>query len=286
MGDPPNLFHNRRIESPLEVSITFQDRALQDQLKKRYIAEFQRFFTTLLRFVEYTSRAGNRPREAEIATRIRRLIETDRPSLKVLSRALKELEASEEVFALLPDDFPGIPSFLTGSGGRLDGSRGQKFSKQDFELVINLLSALRELDVSYFAAKFKLLYSERDQVMIVREVSLLSGEQLVCLFELRDTEAYLKTHLLSDGDLYPDELTSFPINANDRTVFRCMVDESPSDKRPDLVEIFRSLLNTALQNLEALFYDVNLRHIGPLRAYPRRFYFLDVANVLRSKVTT
>jgi predicted ATPase len=65
----------------------------------------------------------------------------------------------------------------------------------------------------------------------------------------------------------------------DRTVFRCVAKDEPEAQHFDVSTVFRSILTNALQGLEDLFQDTMLKHIGPLRAYPRRFYLLDIANV-------
>jgi hypothetical protein len=48
MGEPPNLFHNKRINQPLQISTTFLAPGLLEQLSYRYFSELQWYLTQVL----------------------------------------------------------------------------------------------------------------------------------------------------------------------------------------------------------------------------------------------
>jgi hypothetical protein len=188
MGDPQNLFHNRQVDKPLEISITYTNEPLLRDLQSGYLAEFQFYLVNVLR-------ANTTSHFTDLVRPVRqRLMNYYDVNWDDLSGAIESIEQAQDSI----DQFPGADSPAVRLPIFLDPSlysdqfapRATLLSKDQLGMILSLLRAFKDVKSASFTVVFELNYRDDDQLIGISEISLRNGPVVLISVESRFKRRY------------------------------------------------------------------------------------------------
>ena len=159
---------------------------------------------------------------------------------------------------------------------------------EEFERVhvfSNSFRVLKETDIKVtFDIGYKNNSKEDDSRLIIKSVNILSGEKSFIKFDLYKRE--LSSDIIQDDFL--------PINYRSKLAGRVNEESSIfefielqyitrwpylSKKRTLSLELVLRFINTLINEIKVTFNEEIINHVSPLRASPKRYYYVDRAQV-------
>jgi len=285
IGNPKNFFFNQNTSENFEISLTFASHSFLRRIKDLYYRDFLGFLFSIIQYYEYSLRKISSTNKfvEKFAANAKRL-ESQKPLTdEELQDFLEFLDIASKEVSKIPNDK------RTSFGFRHIAVRGRVMrfdepptvSALDLERTHRLLSALQKAvsDTEFtYTAKIFLTGSEEAKYLRINELALSQKNQDILKVVLQDgSVSKISSAFCEDKyvDNYQKSLDKF-VNPTS-TIFSFFKNQKGEVDRYQYPELVRSIFFAAQNELSEYFEDENISHIGPLRAYPKRFYFLDIA---------
>jgi len=296
LGEGKNIFRKQDASKKLVFKIDFSENSLIDNLKRQLI--FRRYDELL----EYAGFSQNIILKQSHSNKNIHQFENLFHRERFNSR--KEFKVDEK---LLPE-IDKILTLISEGTGQLKKMQKEKIIFEDyfyhrnprllknietkkeqikdsFEFLINLSNKLKE--DSTFSVEYEIQL--KDNILLISNFKLLIDNDI--LFEVN-------TGISKDNSKFSFSIPSIepkkiPQKFNEtikkrflqpRTIFSFLnsdidFDDSQKEDIPILTDIVTQIISETLSELESYFDEENINYVSPLRAHPKRYYFLDKAKI-------
>ena len=306
IGDPRNFFFNRNVDDNFTISISFQSHTLSNLLKTNLVKQFKDYIIMTTQTIYLGIQKSNGPKQLNeavvqliIGGRDRAFTDSD---YKLLSdyvnesyRYLVSIPTKERHLRFRPSRHMQLYNAQKKSILELlDMFSPNSAPPNDIERVGAFLQNLSS-DISGNDFVFEATMALSDEknsgsFLRVREIALRqgtqSGERSASSGKDILRIGFNETSVTKITSSYCDERSLTRIY---QSVFSFLRPKSPvfgiintsppsSENRSAFPSVFYSIMRSVQDECGALFSASKLAHIGPLRAYPKRFYFLDIAH--------
>lgn len=142
--------------------------------------------------------------------------------------------------------------------------------------IINCFTSFKEAFNPYpekASIKFVLAYNESSRKLKVTECHVLVGEKAVVQILTQGKESFLSSDIFKKEDL---DLLSHSSKLHFE--FDGLSIRSLSGSSTPFVDYIMILVGQAFKSVQEFFSQKNMNYLGPLRANPQRYYFLDDSN--------
>ena len=278
LGAPETLFHDQCLDKALVFSFGFNSAHLLELLKSRLLNDYIRNIESLERELKRASMLIESPEstlknqqtpdgnEIDETKDFEQVTALKLRSIALLREKLKDVkDGSEERFVWL----------LPGRARRRD--RISLYSNRDLEGTFYFLLALTRLRLEEFELSFGLNLDE-ESLFKVSRLTLSNDQQKIIevVFNSDGEVIELSSDIVSRQHLPAPQSVQKVFNL-DKTLWRMISEDEGIGTL--LTEVWRTVLSEAVRQLARNFDDNRLFHVGPLRGHPKRFYFLDRANL-------
>ena len=292
-GDAINIFHNQDSDNLCALSLDFVDEELRSTIADRLIAEYESYIEDFGDYLHFVTIRSDRKKKIKLDTADLEIL-TDysdkrrqKPSNKIdftesILSVIKTLEKSLDLSEWY--NFRPAPFRLNAAFGR----RRFKGSKVKFSDIRATYDFLRHIS-SYSSNDFKINFELRSQE-VEKDVSTLGlcGLQLFMDGKLfidlnrpeNKTEIVLKSDIIETKQLEYINKDLADCISFDSTIFNVLKNEIGGVEGSQINhvrDIVLLILSKAISSIEKSFSPEMVSHVAPLRAYPKRYYFLDVA---------
>ena len=121
--------------------------------------------------------------------------------------------------------------------------------------------------------KFVLTYNDNTRKLKVTECHVMVGERAVIQILTQGKESFLSSEIFNQKDL--DVLSQ---SSKLHFEFDGLSIRSLSEQDSPFVDYIMILVGQAFKSVQDFFSQKNMNYVGPLRANPQRYYFLDDSN--------
>jgi predicted ATPase len=304
MGEGLNLFRKKDVSKVLTISLDFQSDRLYKELKSNYFRLFRReFLDFIILFVRFFGKKKGKLEALTLKTfpHLRTGIMHINDDDKKISNELfhEYVNLSSEEFSKI--DKKKLQSIYSGNFP-FYGFRGQRkrigldylkilVDKKDEYLVT--VDFLEELTTNIKkGGQFNISYDIviEKKIMILKKVSFASGKKVFLNIEFgsgSDGDIVMKS--IDSKYLKPEDITEPMIKSlqsifvHPRNIFSFVADiDSNEEKKLEqspFANTIHCILNLFNETVSANFKNDNINYVSPLRAHPKRYYFLDKANI-------
>jgi hypothetical protein len=319
MGECENVFRHRNISRNISIELEFKSKELKGLFEKELFNDLISPYVGQAYMYEMLYRRLNKDDDRSLGCEItshgnasRYLNKTDDSEQVNIAHfftsngQIKEkLYENKESFArmrstldqLYQDSEPNIGGLLNLYAKEIASYR---ISKETIDVLYDFLSTARELikeDTFRFFVELRYdKLGEQGKTLKIQRVKIKQGDYVILEISLGDSKPQLvsiKTGLLHKGQLQEilDKHTQNELSkliSYESTIFSWFSPfENQGDFLPDFkresysiaTKIISKIIDKSLSSARASFKRELVNHISPLRAHPRRFYFLDKANI-------
>ncbi|SDU38531.1 AAA family ATPase [Desulfobacula phenolica] len=311
LGENENIFNKKNTENDLEISFDFKDSNLFNLITKELYNDLETSLTMRLdifrSILKHYSR--NKPdndlfENAIIPTKSKNFKSKDEflQQVEKLSKLAKYVEQNEIIINDDDDDdednfilSPHFRRFLLPEAENIDDLYKSNLG-DSYELFQRLQKIKnKEFNISF---RIKNIYSKKNNVLKISSVKISNDNK--CIFDLKFEINKAKaqyTNVIIKSDFLDNDKFFFTSKKKDflkkiqydSTLFYLFL---PSDNEVDFPEfvvnesfipsissIINSIFSSALFTLRRNFKKEMINYVSPLRAHPKRYYFLDKAKI-------
>jgi predicted ATPase len=298
MGECENIFKNKDTSKNIVIDFEFKSEKLKELLKKGL---FDDFIEQTVQPIQFLSRF---PEEE-----IKRVINIEfNQFINKRGEIDEEVYRSKESFIKLIDAIETINNSIEKNKNQPDIikyyiRRGDKLNlndKKSLEKIYDFLSDIKRIKDDIFNLSFECcnVKSSKEDVIKINNVLLKnSGKQILNLkFELnRNNSTYnnivIKSDFSNGEELLDDKAkkdflrsinydsTIFswvPPGKRNRDFFYRSID---NDEYSIITQTITQIIEQSIVYVKKQFTRELVNHVSPLRAHPKRYYFLDKANI-------
>jgi predicted ATPase len=288
LGEDENLIKDQIKTNSLQFSFEFQSPDFSRELKRnteritREIIELQIILDSFLKFLNNDkTRLHEMPialLESDSRYNIENIIEKTEEKLK----ALKKFDVSDSIFRefWIKSDV----RYLLNRRYKYNISDFRKINIKEYKDLMDLYIPLRNISFKKLFINYTFDYDVKSKKLFIKEHSISINKGRI-LSVVKENDAYTL-----HSDLLNEEILSKYILKDNLFCFNAL-ELIYSKKTPyPYSEGYLIISNIFLSNIYNIFKDgyklleksfnkSNINYIGPLRAFPQRYYFLDEANV-------
>jgi len=312
MGEPKNLLRGKNEKNILSLKIEFESSELGQLLKEKLLAAYT---TEILSFARIMNGIYSQNQESILSkflsdnftNKSETKIKSSKESLNLffvhkllmLSDFDKEPINKDKFYDLisiiaevfpeeklidLPDEIKQID--LLGSN---DFTRHLKISskKEEYLLTYDFLHNLSDASTSKkFEISYDLVYVSKIKNFVIKSVSLYAGNEKFISFEFDESNegrlSIISSTFFSDRKLkdYTYKGVSRLFKSN-KTIFDFVPEINQKQTQDNNYSVFGNIVYRIfrgfIENVERNFGQNQINYVSPLRAHPKRYYFLDKA---------
>jgi predicted ATPase len=298
MGECENIFRNKDTSKNIVIDFEFKSEALKELLRKGL---FDDFINQTVQPIQFLSRFPEEEVKQSINIEFNQFInkrrEIDENVYRSKDSFVKLIDAIE-IFNNSIETNKKQPDII-----RYYIRRGDKLNlndKKSLEKIYDFLSEMKKIKNDVFNLSFECCYvkSNKEDVAKINSVSLKSNnKQILNLkFELnKNNSAYnnivIKSDFANGEELLDDKAKNDFIklinynstifswvphyNRNRDFFFRNYDD----DEYSIITQTITQVIEQSIVSVKEQFIRELVNHVSPLRAHPKRYYFLDKANI-------
>lgn len=290
-GNAQNIILNQDESKTFFLSVDFDDSELTALVRGRLLAEYESYMSELVEFLHYHAmRAADTKEDPALSDLLSELYE-DRRHREIRGRSfnaervmslIRRIQSSTESLELTQAFHFRSMAFTPFNRYGNRRQRKAVVTADHLEAAHSLLKRIQSAAPSGFRMEFGFVVrpAERDIRQVeTRELRLFFDDSLFVGIKPSPTR---KTIQVRSDILNRSEIEQLSRSLKDQLdlsapVFQVIkTDENPDDGFTG--DIVLSLLRKALSVLEAELSVDGVNHVAPLRAYPKRYYFLDLAS--------
>jgi predicted ATPase len=279
-GGAKQVFHNLSTEQKLILKFDFHQKTMLEYLQKDcglLINELIAEYSQLVYFNHYNDRSKNINSKSKVPTDILKKSEEILESFNRSSFKVSENRKFNDILSFLnqssKDKSPISKNFFITLP-----ITGQIVSQTDFDLAIEFVQNIQKIESGSFSVEYGLGYHEDtiEPSIQLAHITLYSEKKIVikCSFFNNDLESIESDFIQKKIPAYIVKSLQHNVKSG-LSIFNFL--SETKNKTYILSSIFVKILNKFNLKMQEEFSSNSMSHIGPLRAYPRRFYFLDTA---------
>lgn len=298
MGECENIFRNKKIENNIVIDFDFKSENLRDLLRKEL---FNEFISQLFQPIQFLSRFPDNEIKDSINIELKQFINKRREiddkiyhSKDAFIKLLNAIETLNNDIEKTRKSSDLIRYYLKRNEGIIINE------KNTLESIYDYLFEIKKIKDDTFKLSFELcnVKSNKEDVLKMCQVCLSSNNKNILHFnftfnqnnsgykdiiitsefstqkELLDRKA--KEEFLKFVNYNSTIFSWVPIyNKNRDFFYRSINDEEFSI----VTQIIIQIIENAIVTIKNQFTRELVNHVSPLRAHPKRYYFLDKANI-------
>ena len=302
LGENENIFRNRNTKTDLIIGFEFSDDVLKDLLKDKLLKELIYKLYQPIRFFElrldnyYKKKTSNNSNYDKKSIEIKSveinngIFESKKSFLDLMNQVesinnyfYKERKASDKAFFTSIKKTSPFP---------------YKDTKKSLEKIYDFLTVTRnKITSNNFEIEFKIKHikSNGEGVLKLSNVSLKQNDEVILNFEfsINGTQTEYDNINISSGylaDQFIDNETKKEILEGieyNSTLFSWIPQLNNKDLSFNIcdsenfliAQIVTEIISQAITHIKSEFSREFVNHVSPLRAHPKRYYFLDKANI-------
>jgi predicted ATPase len=319
LGEGVNLIRKKDNSKTLSISLDFYNGRIYDELKEVYFNNFcleVYSFSTLVRdlYRQQTKQKDNLFKKAkklftgdddrfDLVMRIPSkktedtfdrdtFIELINDTHTLVSKInLKEFPKGIKEDIAFFTHFPGRHSRLWGglSQGNTDHFKLFRERKDEYLLTYDFLKGIKdEINKGHFKINYEIAIVEKN--LVLKKFTILNEEnEIISIeFDLNPSNNF-KAQSITSKYIERDKLKSNTLQSvreilsNQKTIFSFVSDIKNKKKETNDTSVFADTLRTFLSSVNNIasdyFENDNINYVSPLRAHPKRYYFLDKAKI-------
>lgn len=162
----------------------------------------------------------------------------------------------------------------------------RKIKIQEYKDLFYIYSSLKDIKFRKLSIEYEFAYNQKTKRLQISKYSIkIKKETLICISKSEDL---YKLH----SDIFDNEiLDKYPIPSDyisfnglelfikDQRIINVNVFEYEKSYSSIFLNNIFNLFSDCYELIESTFERSKINHVGPLRAFPQRYYFLDEANV-------
>ena len=300
MGECRNIFRNKKTSNNIVVAFEFNSKSLKELLKER---SFSIFINQIFRQIQFISRFPEKIKHP-IDDEFNQFIKTGKIDKKLYNskQAFQKLIVAIETINKSMLENKKLKKVEQPNLSRYSLRYNENFilnNKKILELIYDFFVEAKKINEDLFNLSFELcsVTSNKEDVLKIRNVSLMNNEKEILNIkftldqskikckkinitsdftnrqELLDNKAKDEFLKLIDFD---STIFSWVYNNKNRDFyFRSLYNDEYSIVTKTLIQIIEQVIDEARWQFDKRF----INHVSPLRAHPKRYYFLDKANI-------
>lgn len=294
LGEAEKIFKDMKTDLPLTVEFELDGPIFEESLNEiaRHVYEY------VVEKFSILNRVRLFLKKAEIQDDLpfrQRKINSNRGS-EILELIYNAKKLQSEVKSSLkhnPDDENNIQKFLIRTYGEKSNLNELiNYNFVEASDIINLLIAFEANISSTLIISYSIIFSDKDNRLLVNKISV--GSSAVNYLEYN----YDGKHFLSSNIFSKDVLEKYRTSVGKKLKFSTIFELVPiSDDEPMYWFTYRSILRKSMSlfsdtlhsllqillgRLRSSFNSEYINYVNPLRAFPKRYYFLDKSNISHS----
>ena len=297
MGECENIFRNKDTSKNIIVDFEFKSDALKELLRKEL---FNDFINQIVQPIQFLSRFPEEEVKKTVNIEFNQFINKHREIDEKIYR-------SKETFIKLTEAIETFYNNIEANRKQLDiiryyvkrGDKQNLNEKKSLEKMYDFLSEIKKIKDDVFNLSFECcsVKSNKEDVVKINNVLLKINDKhiLNLKFELnKNNSAYNNIVIssdFSDGELLDDKakkdfLKSINYNSTifswvthynrNRDFFFRNID---NEEYSVITQIITQIIEQSIASVKEQFTKELVNHVSPLRAHPKRYYFLDKANI-------
>jgi len=301
MGECKNIFRNQDIKNNIVIDFEFKSEELRKLLKEEL---FDDFINQIFRPIQSISRFSEEKRKQIIGDEFNQFIKTGKIDKKLYNSKenfQKSIAAIETLNKSMLEN-KKLKSVKQSDSSRFFLRYNESFILNDkklLELIYDFFVEAKKINEDLFNLSFELcsVTDNKEDVLKIRNVSLMNNEKEVLniKFTLNKSDAtYKEINITSDFTNKQELLDSKTkneflklINSNS-TIFSLVPNDIDrtffygvfyKNEYSIITKTLISIIELAIVSVKKQFIKGFINHVSPLRAHPKRYYFLDNANI-------
>ncbi|MDP4202279.1 MAG: AAA family ATPase [Bacteroidota bacterium] len=284
LGEGINLFRKKKSENNLEISLSFKDETLVSFFQKEMIENIKS--ELLLTSFVFSKNSNNNNQSNKHL--IDYLIETQKKSVQPQTKknsinSIDDINIKEiinKVSMEMPKNqktgyYEIIKSILSSTNSNpeiilntLVNSKNEIFFTYEFLETLKSFNSTDDITISYS-------FSYNNEKLYVDFFTLAIGNYEKIKIKLQDKDDIISFEKFNKNLLSSNLIKQYEnIFTPSQNIFKPISDETQNSLfNKYILEIINRCLDRARQN----FISKNINYVSPLRAYPKRYYFLDKA---------
>ena len=298
MGECENIFRNKNTENNIIISFEFKDSNLKDLLSKQLLDDLINILFQPISFLShfYDEILKNNSGDINLKRFLNRRMEISNKVYDSKKTFLDLYSTIEAINTKLNDDKSDIVKYY------LKSNEIALSNKKLIEALYEFLTKLREvIKENVFNLSFELQFvksNKKEDVLKIREMSLIYKDLSVVTVDFtlnKNNSSYGDINIVSDfineQDLFDNKIKKefLSLINFDSTIFswppsinrnRDLFFGNFNDQKLSLTTyIISIIINRAVSFVRSQFTRELINHVSPLRAHPKRYYFLDKSNI-------
>jgi predicted ATPase len=302
LGENENIFKDKDMAKELILSFKFQDNDLLNSFKNEFLIELTSAIERTLEMFEHINLRNSRKRDfkslfpenfkknkwkskTEFLSVIDKIIELYNQFKKDEKDNTKDKEEISYQQRQLDNYF--TPNFL----------ELKEIKRDNYEILYEFLKNCKKLSSSLFEITFHIKNIKTSKEEVFKITKIILSNQSTKIYEIdlvlsSKKNCYenlvIKSELIQSKEFINHEVTKDEILERinfDSTIFYLLSINEPgfigksSYRMSNFSRVVFSMLENPLINLRHCFRNEMINYVSPLRAHPKRYYFLDKSNI-------
>jgi Uncharacterized conserved protein len=297
MGECENIFRNKQTNKNIVIEFEFKSKALKNLLKKELLTDF---IDQMSQPIQFFSRFSDDEIKKTINIELNQFINKRR-------EVDERLYHSKTVFLNLISTIEALNDNIVKNRKQSDVIRyylkrneaTNLNDKKILEIIYDFLIEVRKIKDETFNLSFELcnVKSSKEDVLKMSRVTLMNEEQRILSFDFslnKNNTAYDDIDVISDFVKETEmldgkiKLELLKLIKFDSTIFSWVPYSSKNrdffyfnddDDYSAVTNIIIRIIEQSMISVKEQFAKELVNHVSPLRAHPKRYYFLDKANI-------
>ena len=300
LGENENIFHNKKTDDGLIFTFQFLDKKLMNSLKGEFL---ERLTDSFIRPLQILNRINRHSKKNRLSKKQNKIIRKETWSTKEdfltlaenffeLKKEFQDIKKTNKIFKEL------IIYEQLGISNIFNQTENEDVSEflSNLSHLYDLLKKMGDINSNEFELSFKIenIPTNKGDTLKVTQVKL--NNHTNCILDLcfkidKKKEKYesivLKSDLVNIQNLFAGTVLKELIETvnYDSTLFYLFSNRNKAwpyyegQKYSSITNIICDIFSNSIQNLKQIFQKEMINYVSPLRAHPKRYYFLDKAKI-------
>lgn len=312
LGEGLNLIRKKDNTKILTIDLDFYNGRLFEELREEYFTNFCQEFFYFATIMQKLYGKKNDGKKVTIFDRFRKLFNTeDDLDIRFLRMSSKEISEkfdkttfydlvnhtyeliakvdSKDLPEELKDDFiyhRHISYRMRGGGNHFNTLKDRK---DEYLLTYDFLEGItKDVKKGHFSISYDIAINEK--TLVLKKVTIHNEEnELISVDFEQHASSNFKPHSITSKYIDKDKFNNKTFQSakdlfsNPRTIFAFVNDLNDFERKKDNQSPFANTLHYLLNSFNNVasdyFENDNINYVSPLRAHPKRYYFLDKAKI-------
>lgn len=298
LGENENIFHNHKVIKPIEFTVT-TDSIKLDNILYDYINKLNYTKSRLIGLVEinnalintkYIRKQNNRSSNYSMLQNKFENFDLDQ-DFSEIEILIKSFNKELKNYSILEEDKTYLlREIITNSDNFIRCrviNNTYKASIGEFKDIYKILKSLKQSNVetSEITISYEISNDQKNNKLYVSRLSISNNDQNILTYKYNNSRKGRRFDLFSDiisNTLLAKYSADFGKTISFDRLMTCFSPSREINTKVSVVEYLSNIFNIAIRQMQQHFSNSRINYVSPLRAFPKRYYFLDTSNVSNS----